>query len=59
MSPRFLSIALDSSNVKGGYDFSLPRLSARFDLRERVAQEIYRDLLREHLVPEYKIRRLR
>ncbi|HKZ58314.1 MAG TPA: helix-turn-helix domain-containing protein [Candidatus Thermoplasmatota archaeon] len=40
-------------------DFSLPRLSEHFDLRERVAQDIYRELLREHLVPEYKIRRLR
>ncbi len=40
-------------------DFSLPRMSEHFDLRERVAQDIYRELLREHLVPEYKIRRLR
>jgi ArsR family transcriptional regulator len=40
-------------------EFSVPLLSEQFDLRERVAQDIYRDLLRAHLVPEHKIRRLR
>jgi predicted transcriptional regulator len=40
-------------------EFSVPLLSETFDLRERVAQDIYRDLLRAHLVPEHKIRRLR
>lgn len=40
-------------------EFSVPLLSEHFDLRERVAQDIYRELLRAHLVPEYKIRRLR
>ncbi len=40
-------------------EFSLPLLSERFDLRERVAQDIYRELVRAHLVPEHKIRRLR
>lgn len=40
-------------------EFSVPLLSEQFDLRERVAQDIYRELLRAHLVPEHKIRRLR
>jgi len=40
-------------------EFSVPLLSERFNLRERVAQELYRDMLRAHLVPESKIRRLR
>lgn len=40
-------------------EFSVPLLSEHFDLRERVAQDIYRELLRAHLVPEFKIRRLR
>ena len=40
-------------------EFSVPLLSEHFDLRERVAQDMYRDLLRAHLVPEHKIRRLR
>ena len=40
-------------------EFSVSLLSEQFDLRERVAQDIYRDLLRAHLVPEHKIRRLR
>jgi len=40
-------------------EFSVPLLSERFNLRERVAQEMYRDMLRSHLVPEFKIRRLR
>lgn len=40
-------------------EFSVPQLAEAFNLRERVAQEAYRELLRAHLVPEYKIRRLR
>jgi len=40
-------------------EFSVPRLAEAFNVRERVAQEAYRELLRAHLVPEYKIRRLR
>ncbi len=39
--------------------FSVSQLAEAFDVRERVAQEAYRELLRAHLVPEYKIRRLR
>jgi predicted transcriptional regulator len=40
-------------------EFSVEGLAEAFNVRERVAQEAYRDLLRAHLVPEYKIRRLR
>jgi predicted transcriptional regulator len=40
-------------------EFSVAQLAEAFNVRERVAQEAYRELLRAHLVPEYKIRRLR
>jgi ArsR family transcriptional regulator len=40
-------------------EFSVAVLSEHFNLRERVAQDMYRELLRAHLIPEYKIRRLR
>jgi predicted transcriptional regulator len=40
-------------------EFSLSALSEHFNLRERVAQDMYRELLRAHLIPEYKVRRLR